>query len=515
MKQASHLLSAGDVLFAKEFPAAASLGCVVDETWRGQWWEPGREASAKPGVLYLGSDGNSRLELVGGFDIEIRTPLPNGAGYRVGGESRDVPMLHGRCGYDVFTLLGNTADHTSGGGGLRANSIVRQDWSSNRVLRGIHLRSVEEPAFATGHLQLERLLAWNARSAFTLTYPPQAGANIGVEREDLDTLSAVYEDIEIRLRVRDTDFNVVWNDVGNRRTVRSVEWATLDFVASSAISFDGFDRVAKDFQDLLTLCAYAPCGALTRTLIAADLDAHTEAGSHGEVSVHGRQVYEGSEGESTGRTRFVLTLQDMSFSDLVPRWLALKEATRMGCDVLFGLRYVPGGYVGTRLLGAASAAESIHAALRPAVKPLPDEEYRELKRTLLSAIDDSAPHLKQFLNQNVHNRPTYRQRLLDLASIPDQGLVDQLLGDRTEWAKMLTNARNDLAHANERSAGDTQSAPALWLLEVTQALLCLVLLTELGLGPDVQKRIVEYGTVAWASRQLKKIFSGTDTAIVG
>ena len=40
----------------------------------------------------------------------------------------------------------------------------------------------------------------------------------------------------------------------------------------------------------------------------------------------------------------LFTLEDLDFGELVPRWLALKDKTWLGYNILFGLRYIGAGY---------------------------------------------------------------------------------------------------------------------------------------------------------------------------
>lgn len=451
-----------------------------------------------------------RLELIGGFNTEVRTPRPDGNGYSVSIESREIPIIHGVSGNERFTLLGNIDTHTSGLG-FFDGEIVEQDWSANRALRGIHLQSLGEQVFTHGYLQLEGLLQWSNTSALDLTHVMEPG-KVGGERrasthEELER-TAVFGDMKIGLRVRRSDFSLKNRPVSNRRFLESVEWATLKFELPAPVAYDAFDRVAKDLQDLLSLSAYAPCGALSRSLMYETSETHPGSRrGENEVEVMGRQIYRTTTGEDKSESShrlFVFTLAEMDFPDIVPKWLDLKDRVRTGCEILFGLRYIGIGYVGTRLLGVASAAESVHTGLCSASTPMPKIEYRKLKRKLLDALEDEPDEIKEFVKNGLRNNPTYNDRVLELASIPDAEAVDRLLTDRSRWASMLKNARNDLAHANERSSRDPEATPAFWLLEVTYALLCLVLMSELGIGAEAQRSVLGRPRVNWASFQFKK-----------
>ncbi|GAA5108171.1 hypothetical protein GCM10025762_13570 [Haloechinothrix salitolerans] len=465
-----------------------------------------------PGTLYCADDGRARLELVGGFDTEIRQALPGGNGYTVSIDSRDFPLIHGTSGSERFTLIDTHATHTSGG---LFQDVVEQDLSPNRVLRGIHLRSLDEPVFVRARLQLERLLHWSTRSTFDLHVQLGEGGT-GIREQQATThpvppVTATYNGMTIVLRVRSTEFNIAHSPVANRSSMETVERAILDFDAPEPVPFGAFDTVSKDIQDLLTLSAYEPCGSRGRSLILPTSEAHPGPFDTKETEVVGRQVFQSDIEKTEGPHRnFLFTLRDLDFPELVPRWLALKDSARLGFNILFGLRYISTGYVGTRLLGVATAAESIHRALCPTSTPLPKATYRELKAKLLDAIPDEPVHLREFVKRGLRNDPTYNERMLELASLPDADVVDQLLTDRAKWAARLKNARHDLAHANERSGQSTDSSSAFWLLEITYALLCLVAMSKLGLSPEVQRRALDHPKIQWAAHQFKKLLTTSE-----
>jgi hypothetical protein len=476
---------------------------MAERTWRGYWWEAATPEAKIPGVLRCSEDGEVRLELVGGIDITIRQPLPNGNGYSISGDTRDVPLIHGTSGSERFTLLDNSCVHSSGMGFFDGD-ITRQDWTSIRALRGVHLESLDAPIFVRSHLRLERLLHWSNRSAFRLSVEMKDGElprSKQVERVEIEPVTVRHNDLEVSLRLRTRDFQHEDQIVSNERSLSGKESAVLTFTPPHPVPCKHFDEVDKDMQDLLTLSTYEPCGALSRTL--------TYMKSHDkpqEVEVIGRQIYRTSSPKrSNSYTESLFTLADIDFTDVIPAWLHLKERARTGCNILFGLRYIERGYIGTRLLGVATAAESIHAALRSTSTPLTKREYRDLKDKILAAISDEPKELVDFVKTGLRNNPTYNDRMLELASIPDGEAVETLLGNREYWARALKKSRNDLAHANERSSQSDETSEAFLLMEVTYALLCLVLMAELGVSQENQRRAVEMNSrISHISRQFKK-----------
>ncbi len=479
--------------------------------WRGSWSIAVEPETVRQGVLHRDEEDRFRLELVGGFDIEVREPLPDGRGWAVKSESRTVEMIHGTAEGHLFTVLVPQAIHTTG----FIENITAQSWSSNRVLKGIHLARLDEPVFTRAHLQLNYLLQWSNRTTLSLIIPMQDGKQGGeleVHRQPEIVMTAQHEQMQCGLRIRSHEFNVERRPAAGTTTIQTTEWAVLDIDPPSALPYDAFDTINRDLQDLLTFCAYVPAASQDQSLMynasAAHLG-HTEFPN--EVKVMGRQIYCGTPPvPETPFHNYLFTLDALDFSELIPRWLGLKEKARLGCNILFGLRYISEGYVGNRLLGIATAAESIHRALRPTKTPLTPQQFKTLKQKLRDAImDDPDDNVRAFVNNGLHNNPTYRERLLDLADIPQSAVVDKLLTDRERWAMMLKRSRNDLAHANERSTANADTSAAFWLLEITYALLHLVLMAELGLDGEAQRRALEHPKISWARTQFQNVLDGS------
>ena len=102
--------------------------------------------------------------------------------------------------------------------------------------------------------------------------------------------------------------------------------------------------------------------------------------------------------------------------------------------------------------------------------------------------DDEAKATRAFLYDVLYNEMKYKERLLALAAIPDQEAVGALIGDVPRWAKYIKEHRNGMAHGDRDRLGSEDASMVYDALEVTFALLGLVLLNKLGLSPEVQRR---------------------------
>jgi hypothetical protein len=121
---------------------------------------------------------------------------------------------------------------------------------------------------------------------------------------------------------------------------------------------------------------------------------------------------------------------------------------------------------------------------------MPPTEFDAMRTRVIGAFpgkDGDAKATRAFLSDYLHNDMRYKDRLLALAEIPDQKAVSALISNVPRWAKYLKDRRNGLAHGDgTRSPDDDMAVHSA--LEVTIALLGLVLLNELGLSSEVQRR---------------------------
>jgi hypothetical protein len=481
----------------------------VNETrWKGTWWIPSAPGDAKPGTLHYRSDGQLKLELIGGFSLLEQVPAANGVW--VAQEREPLfPVIHGMCGAERFTLFDTVAVHTSGG---LFGDVTDQSLNALRGLRGIHAASAAERIFDSAEVQLEYLLGWSAHTTMKASISVEEGRWTGeqtAQSTPADEQDAAYGGMTLTLRVPHTQFRLDEDPRASQRTISSREWAELEVATPEPLSLDGFGQIIKAMADLMTLCAHAPSGALKRTLrFTGSPDHPAPAGRRGEVEIMGRQVHQPApDSGSAARVEYLFTLADADFATVVPAWLALYERATTACSVLFGLKYISQGYAGTRLLSAASSAEALHQSLHDST-PYLEDEFRELVKKALSAFpgkDEESNSVRKFIRERLTNHMTYRDRVLALAAIPDQEAVASLIPDIEAWAVLLKKARNSAAHAGKAPASAEELARTAGLqhalTEVTYALLSIVLMAELSLPAQVQRRAasVQSFTIAAAN----------------
>ena len=478
--------------------------------WKGNWWLPEAPADMKPGTLHYGDDGRLRLELIGGFSSEVRSPIANG--FTVSLRDPSFPVIHGVCGSERFTLLETHAAHSSGG---CFSDISDQTLSALRGLRGIHVSSAQETVFDSAEVQLEYLLGWARQTTMQAAITISEGRWTGEQTahsKPADDLTATHGDMTLTLKVPHTQFRVADDPQASRRTLTSNEWAVLELASPAPVSLDGFNQIIKAMADLMTLCAHTPSGALKRTLWFTGSEAHpTPGGRRSEVEVMGRQVHHPvPQTDAPASVEYLFTLGDVDYDVVVPAWLTLCENAPTACSVLFGLKYISQGYASTRLLSAASAAESLHRWLHDS-PPYSDTDFNDLLEKVLASCagkDATSRAARKFIRERLTNHMTYRDRLVGLATIPDPEAVKSLIPDIETWAALLKNARNSIAHAAKNPADTVELARSAELqyslTEVTYALLSIILMAELHLPVETQRRAALIQPFAIAAGQFAK-----------
>lgn len=430
---------------------------MADQEWRGRWWLPDKPDEIMPGTLIQREkDGEVLLKLIGGISNVVLTSVSR-SGSAVSYEPEliyEFPMILGNSAGALFTLLQCIPLHTAGG---------LQDIRVMRALSGIHLTEPDQEVFNSAVLKIEYLLGWMRATTLKRTVGLGNGNWTGKQSATtapVEDLTATYGGYDYTLSVEFSQFQVQDRPRANERSLANSEWAELTVTSPQPTKFRDFERIAKSMMDLMTLAAHAPAGVIRETLRFTPPDAHSTPGNRASINVDvmGRQIHHPKPGPSeTAKVEYLFTLDDIPFADVLPRWLDLHERTWLACSTLFGLRYIPEGYTTARLLAVATAAEAMHRGLFPEAT-----RYNELR---------------------------YKERLLALAAIPDQDAVGALISDVPKWAKYIKEQRNGMAHG-DRDRLDSENAGMVYdALEVTFALLGLVLLNKLSLSSEVERRV--------------------------
>jgi len=449
------------------------------------------------GVLEVDANGQSRLELTDSLVGEDGALVVHGAA-----DGRHVTLVECQPANGGKTTMGQ--QHT-----------VVEVFRPSVVLVGIHLESAEDEVFDGIEVEMANLTAWTQQSGINPTHVykvPEQGSDdytfvrVVVEPSTLERVPARLDQSRETVTLGWTSSWKTSTEALERDfTVR--ERATATIRSDEKRTWRGFNETVSAVRDLVTLATQVGCTVGKKTLLIQ----RTEESAKPRDYHVGLYFDAGSrEARTVSPHNIIFTLGDVDWASVLPAWLALRKKVGLPLDVLFSLDYDKGGYYENQIFNAASATEGIHAALRPGSTGIPDDLYREVKDAARKLFPDNQAARDWIRGRTGNNRPGLKQRIVEVAEIPDQAAVEKLLTDVDVWAKWLRDARNALGHLNTGELEAKVPEQARYRLTyVTKALLHLVLMQELGLSAATQQKAVD-NNFGYSARAFGEVVRATN-----
>ena len=283
---------------------------------RGRWWLPADRENAQPGTLTISDQGDITLDLVGGFDLSIRTPLKTG-GLAVSADERPMPLIHGRANNQDITLQEAwTRKSTTYGFGF-SNRPDFHSLGANRAFIGTHIKPDEPAVWQGAWVQLENLVTWLGTESI------RQSAEIQRESAQFAAVpdqSVVVQDWTYTAVKRHGGFNF---DL--RRGDASVVGMTstrLRIDAPSPCTIETLDEHVKAFMDLLTLAAGTACGVISMSVIPAQAptSADSRPQASNDIPTYVRHIHQAAPlAPAPAPHEWRFTCDDTPFEDLVSK----------------------------------------------------------------------------------------------------------------------------------------------------------------------------------------------------
>lgn len=455
-------------------------------TWRGYWWPPGEEDKAMPGTLTYRPDEGLVLDLIGGWDTEIRQEVRPGVFAVLEGSHR-WPVLHGLAENREITLLDCLATHT-----VSRNFGPPEEQTIHvlTALAGVHLDTSDQAIFTECHVAVEDLTMWSQSSVLS--------GSVGIEEgRPNGTGSLVAEPVQ--------DPSVIVNGVvtslAHEHTLpyfehrrdstlgRMRETRFVRFQPPELWSLDTAQEHAKMVQDLLSLALHRPCGFLWMRLRMPPEERDYPEGypiRDREIDLYAQHTVSAEpSAKAVKHHRALFTCEHLPFEEVWPRWCEVRERCLRASNMILGLRYAPARFIEGRLLTATGAAEVLHRALRQVQPPVPADEFSAMRKALLEHTPDQH---RAWVQEKLRNEVTLKERLRDLAGLPDSEAMERLVPDVERWATVTTQARNDLTHEGYTRRQSIDEVIAA--VKVTSAVVVMNLLQELGVPSERQQEII-------------------------
>lgn len=486
--------------------------------WTGHWWLPDNPDQKVPGVLSFSPDKGLRLDLIGGWKYGVTVPGENGSTI-VTGDLQSWPVVVGFGDGKGITLLGvrvaSAKSFGGPGGWLGAPDKLRLRAST--ALVGVHMDDPADPAFIAASADVEDLTTWSRRGG--IKHKIRWGAKPGevsgkIISRRLSPLAVETGPLTVKLS------HYTWlpfsQESRAQRVSRVRESQVIRFERQDPQPYEYWMDLLDGMADLMSLSTLRACGLISIRMFLPPTpdewpDGHPMKDQPHEVTVYTRRLVKPRPDDKALDLRsFVLTLDDLPFEELLPKWLEARDTFAAARSMILGLRYVRNGYIETRVVTAVAAAESMHRALDPA-PPIPPAEFAELRKLLFDAIPKER---KAWLSDRINkhsNVPTLKQRLLELVErVGDAG--NELVHDPEVWAKAARDARNNLAHVG---TADNDLEHLHVVAEVSAAVVILNLLHELGVPQErLLKAVREHPDLSHAARLAREVLCDDHSVVV-
>jgi hypothetical protein len=478
--------------------------------WTGHWWLPGKSDHVVPGVLRYSPQEGLRLSLIGGFEDRVIRQLGEGMAEVTEG-TRSWPVLWGVAENKEITLFDCLAVKSTTYG-FGPDGPNKQTVSAMTALIGVHLDGPEDEVFTSSLVSVEDLKRWSDSSVFTGTIgmrDERADGRGSISVEPADEPSVVVDSTTITLAHEHTLPH--FDDRRGQTIGQMKDTVFVRFRPASPISLVTARELATAIQDLVSLATHRASAMLWIRLRMPPEERDYPDGypvRNREVAVYFRTTISGDADAKAVNHRDVLfTCHDIPFEEIVPRWWQVREKFLAASNMVLGLRYAPARYVEGNLLSAVGAAEVMHRALGIDQPHMAAEDFEALRSRLLEITPEEH---RSWVKSAIRNEPTLRDRLRELAKLPDAEAMKKLVPDVEQWAKVATQARNDLAHTGQTPRQSIDELIAA--VKVTTAVVVMNLLQALGLPGERQREIVnDQREIRHTAKQAREVLAPKPT----
>ena len=444
--------------------------------FNGRWWLPDDPERKVGGQLDL--DGEvwmlSLFGWLGPWEPWPQTVTP-------------PEVLYGQIGATLLTIIGLAVHsfNASPDGAPHDSSFAVQ-----RIIVGAH--TTASARFSSASFRFLHLDEWANRRSWTSTLSTvdnswratmvytDPGEIVASLPEATATLRRVWQGA-------DSMSLSTWNTSSN-------EWVRFDF--NEPLDFDTIDHdYQRPLANLISLAAGQRTSVLGMTLTPENSPPNITPWS----------VLSAEPRRRLPRVRlsfqFLFTLEEETFSDIIPAWWSLQARLGVVIDLLSSLREQ--GMVANRFLNGASAIEGYHR--HESLKAKPSAVHRERLKRIKAAL---TPEDRCWLSPHIahSHEPTFDERLGEILTKAGP-LFPPVVGNVEEWRKWVKDARNSVAHRDPGMIDIEQEwRTTIRITDSIQCLLTLAVLRDLGISDAVlEPGVQREGTLARVAHYMKEV----------
>lgn len=415
---------------------------------RGRWWLPEHEDHQVFGTLSWNAEDGGTLYLHDELRpvIWLDNVLADGSVQRYRADRGDVqrtyPLILGRVGNRAYTLLDSFR--------LTAREYDEDDRTEkvhvNRFLEGAWFDDPHELRIDRLVIDMRHLTGWVNISGLEVEWPRADGVDEGVfavvTAKTRSPFTTERDGVSLRIfqRLGGTGDHV--HDLGV-----SQSWA-IRLQQPMPEPLDTFLDTASDFQDLVSIAVGKTAQYEKVVLHHPDIPLLSLAGTpigdmRDDITYYIRWSNHSAPCEPVKDHDMYFTFEDLGGIDGIGRWLSVVSSYRTELGRVMATRYREGMVLEDRIMNISAALDSF------------DKHRRS----------DNDAH--------------YVTRIERCVALAGQPFLDLIVQDPEDWAKVVKEARHDLAHHRERlridgSVGDHFLAEQLYWLFV----LCMLRLAD-------------------------------------
>ena len=441
----------------------------------GNWWLPAAPPEAKvPGTLVIGDDGSLELQLIGALSDELeqaeKVETDGEVSYQVTPASLTksgvYPRILGEVGMSGYTLDDCFQVHRSGAlfGGLQTQRI-----HVNQAFSRLHLEPDEKPEFSAIVVRLYGMQFFVAESGIGEAlefFEEQGGGGLRVtvnrlEARNLDTKKIAGVDGS------DVTIEHAYTISGDRLTDRGFkQHFNVRVVSDGLAPLPELLGQVGILRDLVTVAINRPAAFEEVTLRHPDVA--TKIGEKVVSEVVGlasRWVVSRDEKRPATAHGVLFTLDELGGEDVVGGWMKAATEHASALSRVMTTRYSNSAHVIDNLMNCAASLEAYDRE-----KHSDDIHYVERIKRCISHLGEP---------------------------------FRAFLGDADDWAKVLKDGRNAVAH---HSAGvEGASAKQVFVSRSAFWLFILCLLKDAGAPDDLIVKVLAHGDLLWLKDQLAAV----------
>lgn len=426
----------------------------------GSWWLPSNPTVQLNGFVELGD--SHTLTVFGSLN-----PDPSGD------VECNPDVIHGLCNGRYITLIECSTRFDS----TQFAGFATSTYFAPVILSGHVDFTRGGPTFDQVEVTLDRMVEFSARTGIRRDFGDEAET---ARHEPALSLSAEYAGVTYELH----------SDFYGQAKPGFMEWREKEVLAVTLPDRvpiqTVLQRVLGPFLNLLNLASGYPT-SLEALRVRRSIDAKDGLSPWADVSIYAGAV-DPAEQRSVQPQQYLVTLDDVPFDMLIPRWLSLVDALGLTLDILFSLDRPQAGFVSSRFFNAAAAAEGIHRRLYPDQEIASTRHVAKVAR-ILRQVSKSRDRswLRSVLKYS--HQPTFATRMYRLLEDAG-GAFAPYVSDREQqsWVGIITRLRNIVAHSLNDDDIERRPAALHRLGSSLSLLLRIVLVRRLGVPEELLQR---------------------------